>query len=405
MFIALKKFPGCERMLKTTFGFGAVGIFIFFLVTSSHANITEPGAIGVRAAGMSGAMEGTPVDLISAFYYNPAGLTKLAGQRIAFSVLSPNIRFRYKNESGYSRMNHTMPFLPVFGYATDRYKPVIIGLGMYSSMGTGFNFKRAPSLGIPNNIESRIGVLSLLPTVAFRIHSRVAVGIELNVGYGKGEIEQPTPGGFLEVDADGIGFGGILGVLFEVNPALSFGIKLQSPMKSSLKGDAYLDGRKDDIDIEIYWPLMISFGIGYQPNPQFTLGISMKWADWTYFDRSKFSFDELKFLDRPLAKGSRDTVRVSIGMEHYLSKWLALRCGYFYDQYSTDSAWISPMLPDMSSHHITTGIGIIWRQWEFDLATDYVLYLKRKIHTSMSGYPGEYSGYIPVIALEASYRF
>ena len=67
-------------------------------------------------------------------------------------------------------------------------------------------------------------------------------------------------------------------------------------MKIPEKGDANLSGVNDDLDMDFYWPQMLTAGIGYKVTPDFTFGFSLKWSDWSRFDRSKSEFGRFTFL-------------------------------------------------------------------------------------------------------------
>ena len=194
--------------------------------------------------------------------------------------------------------------------------------------------------------------------------------------------------------------------VYKLTPTLTAGFNWRSPMKTPLEGEANLDGIGDGFGLDFYWPQMISFGLAYKPIPELTFGFSTKWTDWSYFDQSKLSFQQLKFLDGPLVQDSRDTMRYSVGVEYWFNKNIVWRAGGLYDQYSIDSKWVSPALPDASSYQVCSGIGLKWNSWQFDAYFDNTFISRRTIENSMVGYPGaEISGEALVIGLEIAYTF
>ncbi len=244
------------------------------------------------------------------------------------------------------------------------------------------------------------------PTIAFQVNPRLSLGFELNFGYGKTEINQAIPLGYLEIKSDGFGIGATIGLLYELTPSLSLGFNWRSPMKIPQEGDAHLDGEKDDLDLDLYWPQMISVGLAYKPNPKLTLGVTIKWSDWTYLDQSKFRFDDLDLLDGPLVKDSRDGMRFSIGLEYKYNKNIVLYTGHLYDQYSINSKWVSPILPDTNTHQVFAAIGFKWSKWRAAIFFAHVFVETRKNSESMVGYPeGEISGHVPGTGMEIRYQF
>jgi len=398
---------------------GQLGTLLLLLANNGYANITEPGGVGARGMGMASVVA-NPDDPIAAFYYNPAGLARIEGENIAGGVEFVFVRMNYRNSEGYNQRNHVTAPIPFFGYTTDRAKPVVLGIGLYSTLGVGFNFYKDPAHGVREDIESSAGVLYLAPTIAYRINPRLSVGFELNIGYGAAEMNQPVRDketgsylGYLETEADGFGYGCTIGLLYELTPSLTVGLNWRSPMKTSLERDAKFAGIDGDLDLDPYWPQMVSLGLAYKPNPRLTFSVTVKWADWTYLDNSEFRYRGLPILNHPLVKDSRDTMRYSAGLEYRYNNKIVLRTGYEYDEHSVDSKYLSPLLADVNFHMFFGGIGFESGDWKADLFCVYTAVIDRENTDSLIGYPnqvlgypkGEVSGNVPVPGFEISYRF
>ena len=405
------------KVLRFFVVLGQIGALYLLLASNGYANVTEPGAMGARGMGMASVVA-NPDDPIAAFYYNPAGLARIKGENMAGGGGFVFVRLNYRNSKGYNQRNHVTAAIPFFGYTTDRAKPVVLGIGLFSTLGVGFNFYKDPDHGIREDIESSAGVLYLSPTIAYRVNPRLAVGFELNIGYGVAEINQPvrdpktgTPlGGYLETEADGFGYGCTIGLLYELTPSLTAGLNWRSPMKTSLEGDAKLKGVMGDfdgdLDLDLYWPQMVSLGLAYKPNPRLTFSGTVKWADWTYLDNSEFRYRGLPLRNHPLVKDSRDTMRYSAGLEYRYNDKIILRAGYEYDEHSIDSKYLSPLLADVNIHMFFGGIGFESGNWKADLSFIYTAVIDRENTDSLVGYPnGEVSGNCPVPGFEISYRF
>ena len=392
-------------MKRYLFSLVIIAIFSLTIAREGDTTVFDPAAMGGRSFGMGSAMVGIADDLISAFYFNPAGLVLAEGSSIAAGMIVGNPRLRYESPAGYSEENAFDGFVPFLAFATDMYDPVIIGVGIYSTLGVGFEFRADPDHGINNNIKSRAGVVFLSPTVAYEITPRLAIGVEFNIGYSKSNMNQPTPFGYLKTKTDGIGFGATFGLLYKINPSLNLGLCWRTPMKTPEDGDAYLQGVKDDLDRDFYWPQMLTVGIGYDITPDLTFGLSLKWSDWPHFDHSKMEFKDFSFLNTRLTQDSRDGYRLQMGIEYRPTKNIALRTGYFYDRSSFSSRWISPALLDCSFHEARVGIGIRFGRVQIDTGFSYSFYETRRVSESLVGYPGKYGGNMPAAALEITYHF
>jgi long-chain fatty acid transport protein len=380
-------------------------IIFVLLICPSYATIMDPASISSRAIGMGSAMTGTPDDIGSALYFNPAGLSLLKGSNVATGFLLPALRVRYRSPTGYNEVNDAFPQIPFFGYSTDKKRPFILGIGMYSTLGVGFEFKSDKEHGMNGKIKSISGVMFFSPTVVYEFNPDLSLGVEFNIGYGKADIDQPTPMGYLTLNSDGIGYGSTIGLLYKIYPSIYLGFSYRTPMKIIEKGDAFLDGKKDGFKLDMYIPQIINLGIAYKPSDRFTLATSLKYGDWSYFDKSRTRFDKFNFLNRHVYQDSKDTARFHIGFEYWIDDVIALRSGYMYERAALSKDWIFPGLPDMDFHIVSAGVGIKKDKLRIDIGFFYIFYVSRTVSQSKSGYPGKYSGYVPMGGFEILYEF
>ena len=133
----MKKFK--FKRFKFVVVLGPIVILLLLPISNGHANITEPGAMGARGMGMASVVA-NPDDLIAALYYNPAGLARIKGENIGGGTQFAFIRLKYQNSEGYSQPGHMVAPLPFFGYSTDKAKPVVLGVGLFSTLGTVTQF-------------------------------------------------------------------------------------------------------------------------------------------------------------------------------------------------------------------------------------------------------------------------
>lgn len=390
-----------------------ISLLLFAFVSNGHASFLDPGGVGGRGAGMQ-SLVANPDDVIAALYYNPAGLAKIEGKHIAGGTGLAFLRARYRNSEGYDRMNHMTAPLPFFGYSTDEVGPVVLGIGGFSTLGVGFNYGKDPAHGVLEDIKTSVGLLVLVPSLAYRISPSLSVGFQLNIGYGKSEISQPLRhpqtgiplGGHLETEGDGFGFGVGIGLLYDFSSEFTLGFSYRSPMKTSLEGEAKFEGIKDDVDLVLYWPQAATLGLAYKPSPKLTLSVALRWMDWSHFDRTNFRFKELDQFDGPLLHDSSDTLRYSFGVEYWWRENIALRAGYEYDEHMIDTRYFSPLIPDVDWSMYSAGIGIVQGHWAIDAFYAVVEYRTRRNSESRIGYPdGKMSGDTPYPGVQISYRF
>src|SRR3989304_4459667 len=86
--------------------------FIVIIIVSyksiGFTTIIDPGAFGIRAQGMGGAVVALPPYIISAFYYNPASLTEIKGANAVGGIYHLRSPIKYET-IGYSKKNSLNP--------------------------------------------------------------------------------------------------------------------------------------------------------------------------------------------------------------------------------------------------------------------------------------------------------
>jgi long-chain fatty acid transport protein len=297
--------------------------------------------------------------------------------------------------------------IPFFGYTRLIDNQLAWGVGMCSTLGIGFKYRGDPAHGISRNFQNLTGVMVLSPTLAYQLHPKLAVGGQINIGYGKSQMDFPTPFGYLKNDSDGFGWGGSIGILYKPFTNLSIGIRWKSSMLTSLKGDVdllTLGGKEkdDEVDLDLYWPQMVDVGIGYKLTSKLTLAAKVKWTDWSYFGRSKFHYDSMKCFNRPLVPEIRDGIRWGVGMEYMPTPKITLRSGYFHDDWSIETSSLSPLAPELTIREVRIGLAIKLGNWEVDTAYAYCFFRSRE---SLGPFPGKYEGFMPVISAGLTYHF
>ncbi|MDY6972152.1 MAG: outer membrane protein transport protein [Thermodesulfobacteriota bacterium] len=382
--------------MKKKRAFIHVSAFLLFLSMAGRVDavIYELGGMGPKSVGMVGSVVATADDPIDALFFNPAAIDRLEGTNITAGAGMLSFPVEYKSPGGYKDKNDLTSVIPFFSYTTDRFCPALIGVGIYSNFGTGFEFEKDPSHGVYGDLKSLIGTLSLNPTVAYRIGRRLVLAVQGNISYGKAEIDFPVAIKALRTKSDGPGFGVTFGLLYKPITPISIGLKWRSPLQFTLRGDATLSDNKDDLRLHLYYPQAVSIGLGYMPTNNLTLELDYTWYDWSHFHHSHFSYDTWDFLDAPVSGGMKDCFRLSIGVEYCLRDNIILRSGYLYNRAATREDWLSPIGPDVTNHGLGLGGGIELGALEIDASLTYGYIPDERVSPaeSRSGFPGKYTG-------------
>ena len=239
-----------------------------FPETADAAFFDMPG-IGGRAYGMGGAMTALADDAVSAPFYNPAGLADIPGSEVRGGASVVYFPVEYKSSTGYKTKNEKISVAPCFGMSSDRFAPLYFGIGLYGSLGTGFDYDRDKRYGINYDFTSEMGNMYLSPTIGYRITDTLSIGAGLNITYGKIEMGMPIGTRKLSIDVDGFCYGVNLGVLYKPCKYINLGLRWRSRMRAELKGDAEFRGVEDDVTAYMYWPDLVTFGLAVHAFPKF----------------------------------------------------------------------------------------------------------------------------------------
>jgi long-subunit fatty acid transport protein len=257
----------------------------------------------------------------SAIYWNPSAISFSEGIN-AFLDISPfYFRARYKRSGdSYERVSYEgTDFLPLVGATyTMRMKKFIKtlsgGIAFYVPFGAEAHY---PEDG-PQKFQGVDGgnyLMNLSPSISLKITDFLSIGFALNIGFGSfyangsalidengGEI--PSNEAKYEFkDLSGIALGYSAGLFLRPARFLDIGVSWTSPMNVVHSGKYRFyatEESKDlfdlifnssditgDADVEIDYPMFLSFGAKVKPTNRFEFNITFQWFDWSYYEIMK----------------------------------------------------------------------------------------------------------------------
>lgn len=192
-----------------------------------------------NASGLGTAYAGSAAvaDNASTIYFNPAGMSELAGTQVSFGVtgVGPSYEFQDRGSSGLGSGNggdaggwHAVPNF----YLSQRLNNQLsLGLGVSSPFGLATEYDSG-WIGRGQAIKSELRTVNVNPSVAYRINDKVSLGFGVN--YQKLNAELTNAGGSLKGDDSAWGWNA--GALFTLSPAMRVGLSYRSSMKYTLEG-------------------------------------------------------------------------------------------------------------------------------------------------------------------------
>jgi long-chain fatty acid transport protein len=360
----------------------------------------------------------------SAVLYNPAGIAGLAGNqlKIGTSILSSRISF-HSEATNLDTTIHPGPFFPAYFFVTTEVtEHVGVGFGVFSAIGNKVNY--------PTDWEGRFFVTSaellqvnFAPTVAYKINRIFSVGASAVVTYATFQRSNQIPlfplpaEGTLDVDGDGLGVGGVVGIRADFGSTL-LGLVYKSPMSITFDGAARIQlapfivgpPARPGIRTEQKFPQMAILGVAHRPIQALTLEADLQWTNWNTFNDQVLHFDQPTGLGQDITVpfNWRDTWTVRAGGHYDVNDFITVRLGYVFDPSAVPDETLSPLIPELNKHIVEGGIGLHKDRWTLDLFVGAIIGESRRANNSLPGMPvhvGTYKASAFGGGLSVQYRF
>lgn len=379
---------------------GVVSILSVHPAVADGYRNPPPTAEGIAKSGVNSVF----VDDASAISYNPANLALQTNQSLVVSLTMartentytpPGSPVSYESSGDWNYLPNIYYSLPVGD------KGLAFGLGITTPFGQGLAWERSdfapaayPSGTIP--YEASVALININPTVAFKVHENVSVGIGLDIYYSQFEMTAvnvvtfpiPVPPGSFTTDpfdseasGDGWGFGANAGVSWDVTEAQRLAITYRSAFEIDYSGDFKVEGMSDaDFETTIKYPNMISLGYGIQLSEKVQLETMVEWLQWSSNDEQILTIEGQPPIT--MENNWDDTFTIGLGGSWQALDALAVRAGYAYIPSPIPDDTITYMLPDADRHAISFGLGYTLGAHTLDLAYTFSIYEERSDTTT-----------------------
>jgi len=343
----------------------------------------------------------------SAVFYNPAGIGQIDGTLIegGIAILSPELRYTTPGDATETSTKGAFaPALFVTHRLTDRLGA---GLGLYAPYARDAEFPDDLANGFSSQ-RSKMVRTDLSAVVSYQTSDTFSIGGGLIAGYSQLDRSIPAGSGLRINDKmDGVGFGGIVGLLWKVGDRLKAGVTYRTEMRVDHDGERILVAggvaTGSNARAEVRYPASLGLGIALTPSENLTLALDANWTGWNSMDQVTTRTDAWPDSITQLnARNSRD---IRIGGEYRLPAGWALRAGYAYAQGAFPNTHITPAQPDADGQEIGLGIGKTTGAWRVDLAYHYAATRETNASANINGYNGKYNISQHLLGLTAAYRF
>ncbi|GAB0150189.1 MULTISPECIES: OmpP1/FadL family transporter [unclassified Marichromatium] len=334
----------------------------------------------IAGLGTANAMVANP-DETGAFAYNPAAIAFHDNSSIAVGGLLISPSFSVRTASGEHESQGAdwlaTPQMQIAARINERWS---LGLGVSAPFGLETRWEDGTfpavsgtrTLAVPAPLDpevplgqptaSKLEVIQIAPTVAYRVNDALSVSAGLDLYWGKSAKLNSTAG---QLSGDGAGVGFNLSALYVQGP-WSLGASFHSASSVGLDGHyvansqtlvaigAAEQSQAAKIDFDLPWRLQL--GVRYEFNPQLAVEFDWTRTGWTEFDTLEIkgrTTGDLIFAD---TNGWTDTNAYRLGVTYQLRPDTQLRFGYAFDETGQGDDHFSARVPDNDRHLFSIGV-------------------------------------------------
>lgn len=403
----------------------------------------------------------------SSIYFNPANLTSTEGTTVSIGATAIDayggFTYDYISRSPYTGFEVDLENDPIpvpHLYASHRVnEQLAVGLGTYVPYGLetvwpvrleNGEFFDGAFEGYDNSVQA----IYIQPTAAYKISDRLTVGggpivaisnVELNqvVDLATVTASQNTTFGELGVPhhtalatsslegTGAIGFGGNLGISYQITDRLRAGLRGTLPITVTYDGEASFaqvnqkelsnlifvppsplaqdldqDGSPDptpasalvggqfeeggnlvtqDVETELTFPAQVVAGFSFQATERLQLLADYQYTRWSSFDEIPLDFEK-DALDQTREENYNDTHAGRLGAKYDINEQFMAQAGYLFNTPAAPDEVVTPLLPEAERNQFTVGLG--WRPIDLlEIHASYQLLMQNDRRGRVRGAP------------------
>jgi len=361
----------------------------------------------------------------SSIFYNPGGVSFIKDKWSfsgGVSLIFARVTFQEDEENYQAHLVHELN-TPFYLYAA--YKAT-----NNLSIGIAVNTPYGNRLSWGDNWQGRYLIqnlnfkaITVQPTVSYKFKDIIGIGVGLVWAYGSVDMNKALPidytggEGQLNIKGTTIGFGFNAGLMVHPVKGLSIGIDYRSKITMDVQNanatftvPTALRSQfpNTQVDVALPLPANLDFGLSYEINDKFMIGINLCYVFWKQYDSLVFNFKTKTAAINRTANPAlyQNKLIPRIGAQYKINSLVTVRLGGYYDPSPVPSDYLNPQTPSTNEIAMTAGLSVYpLKGFSIDAAFLYVLGMKRTGTYSPENFGGTYSSafYIPAIGLSYSF--
>lgn len=332
----------------------------------------------------------------STVFGNPAGLSKLEGKQVSggFAIVKANVDISHvdSNAPGTNKGDMVpLAHVPFAFFAMPIDEKWSFGLGMYVPFGLISDYEKSFQ-GSSHGLYSKVAVMTVQPTLSYKITDRVAVGFGPTLNKIDGKLTNTLltrganrPDTLISIKGDDTALGYNIGLMVDLSEQTTWGITYHSKVDYTLEGRTKVynapgplapGNGKYNATLDFTTPESVDSSISHKLDDQWTLHGGFTWTRW-----SRLESIEAKSKGQPVPQFSnlkeqlnwRDVWSYSIGASYQVNPQWVLRSGFALDKSPTTNEYRTVRIPVGNRKILTFGTG--WAASDnltIDLAYAYI---------------------------------
>lgn len=351
----------------------------------------------------------------STVFGNPAGLSKLEGKQVSggFAMVKANVEISRvdTNAPGTSKGDMVpLASVPFAFFAMPIDEKWNFGLGMYVPFGLISDYEKSFQ-GSSHGQYSKVAVMTLQPTLSYKITDRVAVGFGPTLNKIDGKLTNTLltrgsnrPDTLINIKGDDTALGYNIGLMVDLSEQTTWGITYHSKVDYTLEGRTKVYNAPLPVNgeykatLDFTTPESVDTSISHKLDDQWTLHGGLTWTRWSRLEsiaaknqgvpsavQGQFGVlrEELKW---------HNTWAYSIGASYQVNPQWVLRTGFALDQSPTTNEYRTVRIPVGHRKILTFGTG--WQASDnltIDLAYAYIRENTAGVNQQASAFRPAYS--------------
>jgi long-chain fatty acid transport protein len=399
-------------------------LFMFITAMTVFAGGYQVGLHSQRSIGMG--LIGTSLSYdASTLFFNPGGAS-FVNDRFSFSggasFIMARCTFQGSDIAYQTHLKHEIntPF-----YLYGAFKPT-----KNLSVGIAVNTPYGNRLSWEDDWQGRFLIqnlsfhaITIQPTVGYKFGDILGIGAGLVIATGNVTLNKAIPlnsstgEGSTNIKGSTTNVGFNVGVMVHPVKGLSIGVDYRSEIDMKVKsGDATFivppalqdSFPANKVNVTLPLPANLDFGLSYQINEKWMVGMNVCAVFWKVYDSLVFDFETTNSLVGRTATAAlyKNAVIVRLGAQWKINNIVTVRAGGYYDPSPVQNDYLNPQTPSTNELGLTCGVSVFpFKGFSIDAAFLYLMGSKRTGTYSPENFAGTYfpTFYIPGIGLSYSF--